>query len=586
MIAHRGFIVSIWLLLLQLTLSAANVVSDKHLRSGQLRLRSLKKEDENPPALEKEDEVDDAATTAGSSSSSTSGEPADIVQLVPFDVQIAVTLNNGIQFADVASIVTEWFNRIYQLQLAEFGYTSSAENDEKQYATFTSVVLFNNGNDNEQRTRNLLLRQRGRRTNGELYTAKFKGGAVFSKDSADVQSVPENDVLLIQQMALLNDTSLLTMLQRSTAIGLGSAVVDVQAFLNPVGSSTESDSQTSDSPDKQLEIVIIVAIVVACVAFLFLLAAVFWAYLYDRSNQANRRRRRHRGDGSEAQSPRNKKSSRKQPKTPATTSTSKKSIRDRTDSSDTGDEHTPEEKNQERRHSKDNHDNNMMISPYPTIIDNSGAAEVQSVISDSLVSNSNMSGDISTSLSAYYRSGMGKVSSSEIYSARLQQQAQRGMLDDAGSVSSMESYGYSLGGDEVTTTTPHVVVVDPRQQQNYAIHDTRERIGGLPVEPDLGNVQIPDLDKELAELDVQLLSPNIQEILMNTNIDDDDDDLDPDVDLANYQMDDDDVDDEEEIETVMDDPPASYFRQNSHNVVDVDDVKADDEVNEYPQESI
>jgi hypothetical protein len=533
----------------------------------------LKKEDENPAPPEEEN-VNDAATTAGSSTA-----PADIVNLVPFDVQIAVTLNNGIQFSDVNKIVVEWLNRIYPSQLATYGY------DDKQYSTFTGVILFNNGDDNKQRTRNL-LRQRTRRmsSSGALYTAKFRGAAVFSKDSSNVQSVPENDVLVIQQVALLNDTSLLTMLQSSTAIGLGSAVVDVQAFLNPVGSSTadgDSNSTTAASPDKQLEIVIIVAIVVACVAFLFLLAAVFWAYMYDRSNQANRRRRR---DGSnDTPSPR-KKSSRKQPKTPATTSTSKKSSsgRDRTDSSDTGDEHTPEEKNQERRPSK-----NDLIAPYPTMIDNSGAAEVQSVISDSLVSNSNMSGDISTSLSAYYRSGMGKVSSSEIYSARLQHQSQRGMLDDAGSVSSMESYGYSLGGDEGTTTTPHVVVVE--QQNHYAMHDTRERIGGLPVEPDLGNVQIPDLDKELAELDVQLLSPNIQEILMNTNLDDDDD-LDPDVDLANYQMEDDEDededDDDEEIETVMDDPPASFLRQTPHNVVDVDDIKADDEVNEYPQETI
>ena len=151
----------------------------------------------------------------------------DLVELVPFDVQIAVTGDSGlIEMFEVSNVVTDWMNEGYRSKLEEFGYT-----EENRYAEFDSVVLFDNSR--RQRERNLQT--------GELYTAQFKGGALFTRNAVRTESVPENDVLLIQQVTLLNDTALTALLQQSSAPGLGSAVVDVNAFLNPTADDDNGD---------------------------------------------------------------------------------------------------------------------------------------------------------------------------------------------------------------------------------------------------------------------------------------------------------------------------------------------------------
>jgi len=159
----------------------------------------------------------------------------DLVQLVPFDVQIAVTVDWGIEWFEVSNIVTDWMNGAYRMQLQAFGYT-----EENLYAEFDSVVLFNNDDDDDARK----LQAGG----GELFTAKFRGGAVFSRTDVRPKSVPVNDVLLIQQVALLNDTSLTAMLQESSVLGLGPAVVDVNAFLNPSTTDEDSSSTPTTTP--------------------------------------------------------------------------------------------------------------------------------------------------------------------------------------------------------------------------------------------------------------------------------------------------------------------------------------------------
>lgn len=348
----------------------------------------------------------------------------DLVHLIPFDVQIAVTENKGIQQHEVSNIVTTWLNDSFREKLWELGFTEA-----NSYAAFDSVVLFNN-DDNRR------LQQ------GELYTAKFRGGAVFSRDEVSrIFSVPKEDVILIQQAALLNDVSLANRLRASRIESLGAVVADVNAFMNPLIDSSGSSTRLN------LEVIIIGAIVVACVAFVFLLSAVFWAYRYDRNKQE-----------------------------------AYKNYPDRTDTSTAQDE-SPEK----------------ALSQYPPVeIADSNYPE--SVISDSVVSGSVLSEDISASLSQYYKSGMGRVSSS----------AYRGsaMLSDAGSVSSMESYGYSV---DAATANPL-----PTEVSLKGDDDNHERIGGLPIGPvgtpgvdsdiedDLDDVQIPDLDKELKILDIQL----------------------------------------------------------------------------------
>jgi hypothetical protein len=392
----------------------------------------------------------------------------DLVHLIPFEVQVAVTSNMGIQTYEVSNIVTAWLNDAYVEQLALFGYS-----EENHYAEFNSVVLFNN-EKNSTRTRKT---QGG----GALFIAQFRGGVVFSRDLVNrTKSVPENDVLVIQQTALSNDTGLLTLLQQATdATGLGNAVVDVNAFLDPNPSSVNNTNESSEKSD--LDVVIIVAILVACVAFLFLLGAIIWAYRFDRIHR-------------DAFLVKNHARSR-----PSTHSTGPM-IQDKTSETDTDrDNESPER----IRAVVERSSGSLPTSPdpiYPAMIGGDNAEDndyPESVISDSVGPGSAISEDISTSLSQYYRAGMGKADYGR----------STGLLSDAGSVSSMESYGYSLDGGMSMIPTEI-----PYQRE-------RQRIGGLPIEPDhlvigdsschdsMDDVQIPDLDKELSNLDIKLL-PN------------------------------------------------------------------------------
>jgi hypothetical protein len=368
----------------------------------------------------------------------------DLVELVPFAVKIAVTDDKGIRVFEVSNIVTDWINEAFQRQLEEFGYTA-----EKRYAAFDSVVLFNRqtrrgllrGAEEEHRQQQRRALQEQRNAVGDVYTAKFKGGAVFSRDAEyRTKSVPVHDVLVMQQMTLLNDTGLLAALRDSPALGLGAAVVDVNAFLDPTDAAGSSPGGGGGGSGDSLEIVIIVAIVVACVAFMFLVAAIYWAYRYDRSNRraylvkdvAAAGRRPTEDDDDDYNSPAGKADQAERP------------------------------------------------PPYPREI---GGADhefeyPESVISDSIVSESVVSQDVSASLSQYYRAGMGKVGITSSDYGR-----NGALLSDAGSVSSMESYGYSLDG-----TMPSMATPVPGDERYCRGGDNNiERIGGLPVEPDLGS---------------------------------------------------------------------------------------------------
>jgi hypothetical protein len=529
--------------------------------SGQRRLRrsTLHRsvaEDREPDNAEQSDEV----TSAPQSSSSSRGQ-VDLVHLVPFDVQIAVTKNKGIQTHEVANIVTTWLNNAYGEQLQAFGFTAA-----NHYAVFEAVVLFNN----EEPERRRGLRQFRRRSlqSGELFTAKFRGGAVFSRDETRNKPVPANDVLLIQQMTLLNDTSLVELLQSSSVTGLGSAVVDVNAFLAPQSSSSNPEAATTTNKPKvgsDLKIVIVAAVAVAIVAFLFLLGAIVWAYSYDRTNREAFLVKENKLEQLHQTTP---------PGSP-----------DRTDTDTVNDNDSPERiraVHVERSH-----------HTYPTVIggEENDVGYPESVISDSMISGSVMSEDISTSLSQYYRSGMGKVSGADYG-------LQGGLLSDAGSVSSMESYGYSLdGGTSAVAAAP--------LPSEIPYHQDRDRIGGLPVVPAnmrggdhgeddddghldddndyngtlMDDVQIPDLDKELANLDIQLI-PNMEPIDVESYSPQD---------LEKYQM-----QDLEEMEALSQRSPhlEAYAASPSnlamgHDPVDVDNVnlsRDDDDDDENGQE--
>lgn len=525
--------------------------------SSRYQLRGLMEKDEGNKATEdlNDDTVNNDTETMminGTTATTTQQQQGlvDLVHLIPFDVQIAVTINMGIQTYEVLNIVTNWFNDGYREQLAIFGYTK-----DNQYAEFNSVVLFDNDSQRQRYTQ---------ANNNNLFVAKFRGGAVFTRDANRTLSIPENDVLVIQQNVLLNDTGLLLLLQQSTdATGLGQFVIDVNSFFNPKDTTdnTNDNATNTSSNNSGLDVVIIVAIVIAVIAFLFLLGAIIWAYRFDRANR----------DAYLSSSLKDQNAMVGQSYTKRLSNNNNNNVNDKTTSETetVNDPDTPE-----RMHRSTiviegspnsvnnsfipnmNSTNNNHIMMYPTVIggarngkeqqllpmndinnkqngnddDDDDEHYPESVISDSVISGSAISEDISTSLSQYYRAGMGKA---DLYGRS------NAMLSDAGSVSSMESYGYSLDGG-MSMAIPTEIPFQPQRE--------RQRIGGLPIEPDaiattnsqegsifdersMDDVQILDLDKELSNLDIKLLPKYV-------NDDDDDDKNETYSDLEKYQLED------------------------------------------------
>jgi hypothetical protein len=327
----------------------------------------------------------------------------DLIDLVDFDVQIAVTENLGINIFQVTDLVTEWMADSFDLQLEQIGYSGP-------YAAFNSVVLI----ERDERVRHLQASSVDDTTldttdsvdNGELYIARFKGAALFTRSDDQLQ-VPVEVVESIQRTTLINDVALLQALQVSGATGLGSAVIDVRAFVNAV----VAEPVKTSSDDDNLEIVIIIAIVVAAVAFLFLVFAIVWAWRYEKTNRD------------------------------AYLVNGKDSKPDKTGSDPDSSyaEHT---------------------TPSPKLSKAANATPVQEVDVGyqndvSLASlpgtgryaESNISDDISTSLSQYYQSGMAGHRG-------FARQGSNNHLNDAASISSMESYGYSLDGYAPSLATP------------------------------------------------------------------------------------------------------------------------------------
>jgi hypothetical protein len=398
----------------------------------------------------------------------------DVIPIKDFDVQIAVIENRGIQQHEVSIIVTEWLNDSYRKSLTEFGYTV-----ENGYAAFDSVGLrYNTAADGgagdgatrrRLRTRHTIGQEQRDLQGGVLYTAKFTGGVVFSKYNGGgavaegtVKSVPENDVLYIQQLTLFDDQALADRLRASEYETLGDQVLYATAFLNAVAVPVEEEPRRS-----RLEGVIIGAIVVAGIAFLFLLAAVTWAYRLETKQDAYKVNGMRGGNSSKKQR------------------LAASNEMDKTDT-DTMLDETPEK------------------MPPPMVIQDDDPHYPDSVISDSMVSGSVVSEDVSASLSQYYRSGMGSSNNSQ------KNQYRSSMLSDAGSVSSMESYGYSIDAGVMPLPT----------EVSLGGSDSGNRIGGLPIEPpglDGGletdeessaqDVNLPDLNKELGHLmDINLTS--------------------------------------------------------------------------------
>ena len=191
---------------------------------------------------------------------------------------------------------------------------------------------------------------------------------------------------------------------------LEGAEVDAQAYVvnNP-------NSGSSSSSDDSLELVIIIAIVIACVAFLFLIFAIFWAWRYDKRNRR------------------------------AFLAENRKSTTDET--FDAGD--SPESKEKPMVKTQTNNKKTPVLPSYPSVIGGESQAD-GGVYPESVISE-----DIHSSLSQYYTGG---AAGNYNYS--------NGRLQDAASVSSMESYGYSLDGYTQSVSTPMPTKLLPTEPAN------------------------------------------------------------------------------------------------------------------------
>lgn len=332
----------------------------------------------------------------------------DLIDLEDFNIQVArVESSSPIEFHQISSAVTQWMNDAYEYQLQSLGYL------EHYYSSFDTVILLERKMRGEQR----LLAENPQEdvpdmreldTTGQLYTANFKGAALFSRNSTQ-EEIPAEVVHFIQENTINNKTGLLRLLKLSNATSLGALVVDINAFT--VEGDEDLTQNTGDvaGDAPKMENIIIIAVVVAAVAFLFLLIAIFWAWRYDRRNREAYLVKEQR-----------------------------RSVPSNTNS--TYEEEQEGEGSKRSRNSTPEKKAPVSVIGGDSII--GGGVYPESVISE----------DISTSLSQYYRSGL--ASSNNYSSAYAGRSARMDHLNDAASVSSMDSYGYSLDGYAPSAMTP------------------------------------------------------------------------------------------------------------------------------------
>lgn len=307
----------------------------------------------------------------------------DLVRLIPFDVQIAMTSPpENVNVYALTDIVTDWMTD---------SFTSKTENQPLigNGTTFDSLGL-------ELRSRRKL--QEGPSTESiQLYTANYDGISLWERRGQTTSPTDPEIVELILRGTLVDDDQLLAMLRAAEPYtGLGDGVVDVRAYV-----ASPAPAPTPES-DNNLEIIIIIAIVVACLAFGLLMFAVIWAWRTDQNKRDS-----YKGD-------------RSVPRIDVPTG----SESEYNEKSPTG--MTPPTAAAPE------------LSPSPT---ERPPTEIASA-SPNDYPDSVISEDISTSLTAYYRSGVAGYSNT----GGTRGSSGPRELNDAASMSSMDSYGYSLDG--------------------------------------------------------------------------------------------------------------------------------------------
>lgn len=306
---------------------------------------------------------------------SSSNRPV-LVTLLPFEVTLQLLEPSLVNYYQLTSTLETY--------LGEF-FTAELFDTPEVYTPFDRVVL-----DFVEGRRLLFEYAMSRQLQSLEVKAKYEGYTVFTRDGQLPH--PNTNVVAAIQINAMEDPEgdLLASLQfitddllTSNAIGINE-VTSVKAAINLNGGNPNDSPGpgiTSNNGGDNLNTVIIIAVVVACLASLLLGAALFLAW-----------QRKKRSDSAfKIGSPTNGSGKNISPNVPK----------------------------------EDFSSSQEQARGAPRRITGGASMYPESVISE----------DISTSLSAYHKAGMGPVGGSK-----------RGRGRDDASVSSMESYGYSLDG--------------------------------------------------------------------------------------------------------------------------------------------
>ncbi|VEU35293.1 unnamed protein product [Pseudo-nitzschia multistriata] len=431
----------------------------------------------------------------------------DLLRLVPFQIQIAIRDETTGEEAELVSEIlyeggarTLLTDTITDWLVSSFASKSTGAAGELlgigNATSFDSIALEMVGDSASTGT-----------IDGQelsLVQVSFEGVSLWERTGTGTAPMEAENVELIQRATFLEDKRLRDDLQAAIAsllydLGLETTesitILDVRAYITPPGSILDgsgggSDAQPTDSAGTQaqagdsgadqnnnLEIIIIVAIVVACLAFALLIFAVVWAWRADRNDRGSsksssasggRKRTKKknaydsvRDDDAEAAAAApaaGGKGGRRGGKK-STQQTAKQQQRER-------EQPPPQTRGSRGIFSKKNRE-----SPEPAsspsrggmvIGDTTGGRGVSVDISDNETDDDDTAGnatndsypilqpndsvvssDISSSLTAYYKSGMGYGGGS---GSKNSGRSGARDFNDAASMSSMDSYGYSLDG--------------------------------------------------------------------------------------------------------------------------------------------
>lgn len=433
----------------------------------------------------------------------------DLIRLIPFQVQIAIqdettpgesqiieeTLYQGGSL--LTDTITDWM-------MASFIVKTTNDQAEQllvnNYTSFDSIAL----ELVDDATSSGIID--GQELN--LVQVSFEGVSLWERQGTGTPPMEPEIVELIQRATFLEDRSLKASMQNSInqlLFGLGVeredgaqaiTIVDVRAYISPPSSLGDDDeeeppssgsTETSSQTNKNLEIIIIVAIVVACLAFALLVFAVIWAWRSDRkdrdekpssSSKKQKRASKAKSDksGTGRFSKKGKESNNKMGKTEKMTSATQPSrYQPAVEEPDSSIEPM----------SSYDLPNNQSYDSYPSKViageNGHGAPADDSIVSE----------DISSSLTAYYKSGMAYSGSKG--GSTTGRPAKD--FNDAASMSSMDSYGYSLDG--------YAPSLGPAQGGYPVGLMQAARDAPMPVgdEPDLKHMQddesVDDYDSEL-----------------------------------------------------------------------------------------